>query len=735
MKFLISFYILLLLITGTLYGEKAFSQLSDKENEIVIRKTNYTINIGKEGFKYSLSDNNGNTILAAHKEAGLVYLNSPVRSTKLIFSQPDSVAFEVENSINVKAIASLKFYEYHFKISVKLEDKDMQGTIYLCTKGTGPSYGLSDHAAFRKDLSTEVSGFSSNYFGALTDDRRTRLASNFVISPSSRVAFVNMDPSKKIVGVSDMQWKQGTAYTNEIKSLYYFTGNVKQIYADFLTARNREGYKVYPPKYEWFGVGWEAFGALGWVTNHRTIKENIDKYLKYGFPLSWMVIGSGFWPNQEERLLATTSFGAWDKEKYPDPEKLISYFKDKNLKVILGLRISFIPNGLYTDEGIKKSYFIKKKDKPRLFSVGFPKPDCYFLDGKNPEAVKWYINLCEKWLASGVDGFKEDLYGYDIEDFNDDRLDAVNSALMDKGVYVMGRNGYLGSPMDLHRFEDFNYNQNQDRGPVNGLSFSYSGFPYTYPDIVGGTGLSNRQFGKIEKKKLSKYLMRYARYASVNPSMAFGFGVWELNDPQVLHVCVEAAKMHHALQPYIYNAAIKSHETGFPYVLTPLPLAFEKDKETYKRENAKVRGYQWMIGEALMATPLYGNDYEKVDRRDIYLPEGNWIDYDNGKVYKGPMMLKDFDMPVTKTPLFVGGNGVVVEQHEGKLYARVYHVGFSGNTSFFHKNGSRSQIIVKKTKTKYAKVTDLTTRKKVKAMIVRHALQFELFPEHNYKIE
>ena len=298
----------------------------------------------------------------------------------------------------------------------------------------------------------------------------------------------------------------------------------------------------------------------------------------------------------------------------------------------------------------------------------------------------------------------------------------------------MGRNGYLGSPMDIHRFEDFNYNQNQDRGPVNGLAYSYSGFPYTYPDIVGGTGLSNNQFGKMPKEKLSIYLMRYARYASVNPSLAFGFGVWELNDPQVLKVCLESAKMHHALQPYIYSAAVKTFETGFPYALTPLPLAFETDKETFNRENNKVHGYQWMMGEALMATPLYGHDYDKVHKRDIYLPKGNWIDYDNGTIYKGPIMLKDFDMPVEKTPLFVGGNGFVVEQQNGKLYARVYPVDFSGDVIFSHKNGSKSQIELKKS-TKVKTVTDLTIKREVKATVVKHALQFEFFAGHNYKIE
>ena len=51
----------------------------------------------------------------------------------------------------------------------------------------------------------------------------------------------------------------------------------------------------------------------------------------------------------------------------------------------------------------------------------------------------------------------------------------------------MGRNAYLASPADIHRINDFNYDQNQDRGPVNALALAYSGLPLIYPDIVGGT--------------------------------------------------------------------------------------------------------------------------------------------------------------------------------------------------------------------------------------------------------
>ena len=357
------------------------------------------------------------------------------------------------------------------------------------------------------------------------------------------------------------------------------------------------------------------------------------------------------------------------------------------------------------------------------------------MDASNPAAVSWYDNLCKKWEVAGVDGFKEDLYGYETRDFKDNKLDPVNRALMNRGVYVMGRNGYIGSPMDLHRYNDFNYPEDQDRGPVNGLSFAYSGFPYVYPDVVGGTRLGKLEGGK-QKERAKKYLMRGAQYAAVNPAMSFGYGPWNFNDEQVLTVCRSAAQLHERLHSYIYSAAVKTYLTGFPYTMTPLPLAYPKDSATYYRENAKVRGYQWLLGEALLAAPLYGDDYDESATRDIYLPKGKWIDYDSGRVYEGQTLLRNFNMPVDKTPLFVGGTGLVIEKIDGKLIGRIYPVGFKGKTEFYDQDGkNKSDFLIKIRNDKSPAITDTSTGKKVRLQYRRHAHEFAFIPGHNYKIE
>ena len=140
-----------------------------------------------------------------------------------------------------------------------------------------------------------------------------------------------------------------------------------------------------------FGVGWEAWGALAWNTSHQTVMADIDRYLKEGYPLKWAIIGSGFWPQQEERFKAITSFGMWDKEKYPEPKKLKQEFRDRGLRFLIGLRIAFLPDGPFAAEGVEKGCFLMEDGKPGLYTIGFPKAPVYLLDVHKPAAVEWYV--------------------------------------------------------------------------------------------------------------------------------------------------------------------------------------------------------------------------------------------------------------------------------------------------------------------------------------------------------
>jgi alpha-glucosidase (family GH31 glycosyl hydrolase) len=238
---------------------------------------------------------------------------------------------------------------------------------------------------------------------------------------------------------------------------------------------------------------------------------------------------------------------------------------------------------------------------------------------------------------------------------------------------IIERNEYLSSNGDLHRINDFNYNQDQDRGPVNALALAYSGFPYVYPDIVGGT-FGENHFSTSRTARMETYMMRNARWASLHASMGMGEPPWSFRK-EVSDVMLASAQFHARIAPYLYSNARKTHDDGYPWTMTPLPIAFPHDVKVYTRENSKVRGYEWLIGDAVLASPLYGDDYASVTTRDVYLPEGRWMDYDTGKLYEGRQTLKNFEMPVSKTPVFIGGSGVTLEKIGNEVRVCVYPIG------------------------------------------------------------
>lgn len=671
-------------------------QISESDGLVNIRRGDISFTVQKQGFRFSVTSADGTVQLPAHSESGL-YIESyrsflPLLRVSRTSVAGDTVKFEISCKQDVICHIDLLLGERDARFLLKQTGGGSSAMGVRCGAAS-PGYGLGDNLINEicpgytnpvgSGRGTEITGFDAPQFTNL-DGVRTRMISNFAIYPAHGFALINMDAAPKVVKSTADGILQGSMNGGSIDRFYLFFGTPRQIYGAYKEARDANGYETQFPRYEFFGVGWEAWGALAWETNQQSVQDDISRYLSLGIPLSWAVIGSGFWPLSKPELCTTTSFGQWG-EKYPQPQQLTGWLHEHNIKTILGLRIAFTEGGLYTQEGLDKGYFVQEQGKQVSHKISFPKHPSYLLDARNPEAVKWYADLCDKWK---VDGFKEDLFGYTaFGQLPDDKLNAVNRRLKEKGYLIMGRNSYLASPCDVHRIEDFNYDMDQDRGILNTLILAYSGFPNTYSDIIGGL-FGGQDFDGEASPRICRYMMRNARMASLHATMAVGKGPWHFGNDKVTEVMVDAALDHDRFQPYLYSQAVRFYHDGYPWTMQPLPLAFVGDTATYYRENNITRGYQWMIGDALMAAPLYGEDYDTAECRDIYLPVGVWFDYDSKQRFEGGRVLKNYALPVEKCPLFVGGSGIVFEKSPGGIVCALYPVGKVAKTRFYYPDGT-----------------------------------------------
>jgi len=88
--------------------------------------------------------------------------------------------------------------------------------------------------------------------------------------------------------------------------------------------------------------------------------------------------------------------------------------------------------------------------------------------------------------------------------------------------------------------------------------------------------------------------------------------------------------------PYIYAQAKESSEKGLP-MMRALFVEFPNDAGSWLIDD------QYLLGSSMLVAPLF----EEVTERDVYLPEGQWIDYQTKKVYEsGWHTIKAGEIPI-----------------------------------------------------------------------------------------
>ncbi|MCC5928645.1 MAG: hypothetical protein JJU28_05310 [Cyclobacteriaceae bacterium] len=735
------------------------------DQTLLIKNENIEVRIYKDGLKLEFKDATGKDYLVRHTEAGLNFGigdSSPsgeVKVLNIIDKTNNSITLLAENNVKEQLIVNYTLFNNSVRIKAGFKDQQDKGIIDVKTAPSYPAYGLGDHGSY---------GSSTNIFGIQNDSlinkpwlrynaNHFRFVSNFSVFPSQKFAQVLFENGLKRISIDSAENRMGAANVNEITA-YYFFGDIKQIYYSYKQAKEREEYKDYLPKPEFFELGYEAFGSLGWNTNQQSVTEDLKKYLALSYPIKWAVIGSGFWKGERRSPLegSTTSFGMWDNEfepgrndgfpnpRYPDVEGLKNFFKSNQIKFLIGLRTNFkaLPDnggyynesndGLYTIEGLHKGYFIKDTSNvAQTYKVNFPQGKVHLLETNNKEALEWYYNGFRKW---DVDGYKEDLMFHDgVRLNNDAKVNKMNELMMENGEMVMVRNAAFSVPGDILRLEDTKYGFNQDRTLINALSYAASGVGNIYPDIVAGKYLKNPL---TEDEKL--YFVRNAVFGALAPSMAMGHGPWHLLNEKYERTVKKAVDFFDMLVPYKYSEIIKGYNEGFPFAFTPLPIAFPEDSNTYNLADTTHRQYSWMIGESLLAVPLFGNDYANSDTRNIYLPEGKWMDFETFEVFNGPVFLKDYQLPLDKIPVFIGGKGIFICRENERLYA-VFYPGIPDKQTeylFYHSPTMQSSFNISEIQNKdNVKVRENTSGEVISfEKINGNGIKFNIEPGGNYVI-
>lgn len=413
----------------------------------------------------------------------------------------------------------------------------------------------------------------------------------------------------------------------QLEYYLFFNKNIADIVSTF---SNLTGGVTLPPKWS-FGL-WYSTGFKN--SSEKQVFDDVKKLEANNIPVSVLHFDC-YWLREN----MWCDF-CWEKEQYPEPEEMIRKLHAKGYKICLWIN-PYVTNvtEMYK-EGTEKEYFVKRADG-RVYEADLWHgllPYCAIVDFTNPEACRWYQDKVRNILKGGADVLKTD-FGEDIpydavfyngktgremrnqysEIYNCAVFQIVKEMKGDSEGLVWARSGTIGmqkypvcwSGDPRASFEGMAATL---RG---GLSLAMSGVAFWSHDMGGFYGnVSEEIFIRWSQFGL---FSSHSRLHGTTTRQPWAFG------ERALKIVRKYVGLRQQLMPYIWKTAQECAAYARPFI-RPLVMQYPDDP------TVPVIWDEYFWGEDILVAPIFGGDYAK---RNVYLPNGQWIDVLTGKVYSG----------------------------------------------------------------------------------------------------
>ncbi len=314
--------------------------------------------------------------------------------------------------------------------------------------------------------------------------------------------------------------------------------------------------------------------------------------------------------------------------RFKDPAGMIADLKKQGFHISLWQLPYFVPKNRLFPEIVDKGLAVRD-GKGNL-----PYEDA-ILDFSNPETVQWYQEKIAGLLRMGVGAIKVDfgeaapytgLYASGKTGFYEHNLYPLRyqKAVSDITREVTGdsiiwaRGGWAGSQRyPVHWGGDA---ANSDIGMAatlrGGLSLGLSGFSFWSHDIGGFTAKTPEEL--YWRWTPFGMLTSHSRSHGTPPKEP-----WEFSQ-KFLDGYRRAADLKYRLMPYVYAQAKDCTERGLPMVRALL-VEYPDDPGSWLVQD------EYLFGRDILVAPLLEAE---TTSRNVYVPPGQWIDYQDGKVYE-----------------------------------------------------------------------------------------------------
>ena len=382
-------------------------------------------------------------------------------------------------------------------------------------------------------------------------------------------------------------------------------------------------------------------------------EEDILKYaqgiLDNGYPPGVLMIDDNWQEN----------YGTWQfsPRRFKDPKAMIQKLHDMGFQVMLWVCPFVSPDSEVFRYLAKEGMLLQapqetqevqwKNTQDRVAIIRWWNGASACLDLTNPKTNKWFKDQLDHLVDEyGVDGFKFDagdaqFYESGIVSF-ESVLPNDHTALYAQFGLDYPLNEYraswkmAGLPL-AQRLRDKGHNwEDLQKLIPDQMSQSLMGYAYTCPDMIGGG-----EYGSfIDLASVDEELVvRSAQVHALMPMMQFSVAPWRVLSKENAGYCLEAAKLHEKMGPYILELANQASKTGEP-IVKPMALAFPNDGYEIIKD-------QFVLSDEIIVTPVVTKGDLK---RKVVLPKGKWQD-EKGKIYKGNKTV-EIEVPLGRLPFF-----------------------------------------------------------------------------------
>ena len=407
-----------------------------------------------------------------------------------------------------------------------------------------------------------------------------------------------------------------TLYIGEdFLDFFIFLGGPKEVLTEYTALTGRS---PVPPLWT-FGL-WMSRITYG---SEKEVRKVAKKMRAEKIPCDVLHLDTG-WFDEEWRC--DYKFSA---ARFPHPQKMIADLKQAGFHISLWQLPYFTPTNAMYAEAVANGYVV-------LDGEGNLPTEDAVIDFSNPKAVAWYQGLLATLFDIGVDAVKADfgegapyygcyasgksgLHEHNLYPLRYNRAVAEITKEKTGGAVIWGRSAWAGSQRyPVHWGGDAENTGSAMAATLRaGLSLGLCGFSFWSHDIGG--------FVKSSPEELYQrwlgfgMLTSHSRCHGAPPKEPWHYS------SEFTKVFKKTVEMKYKLMPYIYEQAKQSAENGFPMIRT-IFFEYPADQTAWLIEDA------YFFGSNMLVAPLMEeNQYE----RNVYLPAGNWIDYQTGIRYGG----------------------------------------------------------------------------------------------------